>query len=373
LVRADRATSPSRVARRGVGRPAGRGWKSAGVIAVLGGLTLSGLADATHTVAAGDTLWALAKHYATTPQAIVAANHLQDPNLIPVGASLLIPGAPPAGAPAPAAAPPAGAPAPAGARAAAPVWVTHTVVAGENLTGIAAKYGVGLPALVAQNAIADPDVITIGSVLKVKEAVAVPQPPSPAPPVQPLPPPPPPMTAHTVVAGETLTGIAASYKVTVASLMALNKLANPDLLRIGETVIVPVPPPGSVAALLVHYAQVFGVDPALVEGLAWQESGWQQQVVSGVGAVGVMQLMPGTAAFTGTYLLQQAVDPANVGDNVQAGVAFLAYLIRQAGGNQALAVAGYYQGLTSVLAKGMYTDTRRYVANVTALRQHFSR
>jgi LysM repeat protein len=363
LVRGDRATSPPHVARRGVGRPAGRGWKSAGVIAVLGGLALSGFADVTHTVAAGDTLWALAKHYATTPQAIATANHLRDPNLIPIGASLLIPGA------APAAQPPAGAPAP----AAAPAWVTHTVVAGENLTGIAAKYGVGLPVLVAQNAIADPDLITIGSVLKVKQAMPVPQPPSPAPPVQSVPPPPPPTTAHTVVAGETLIGIAASYKVTVGSLMALNKLANPDLLRIGQTVIVPVPPPGSVPALLVHYAEVFGVDPALVEGLAWQESGWQQQVVSDVGAVGVMQLMPGTAAFTGTYLLQQAVDRANLGDNVQAGVAFLAYLIRQAGGNQALAVAGYYQGLTSVLAKGMYADTKRYVANVTALRQHFSR
>ena len=53
-------------------------------------------------------------------------------------------------------------------------------------------------------------------------------------------------------------------------------------------------------------------------------------------------------------------------------MAFFAYLVRQAKGDVPLAVAGYYQGLRSVVQKGMQADTKRYVANVMALRQRFS-
>jgi len=53
-------------------------------------------------------------------------------------------------------------------------------------------------------------------------------------------------------------------------------------------------------------------------------------------------------------------------------VAFFAYLVRQAKGNVVLAVAGYYQGLRSVVKEGMQADTKRYLANVMALRQRFS-
>ena len=52
--------------------------------------------------------------------------------------------------------------------------------------------------------------------------------------------------------------------------------------------------------------------------------------------------------------------------------AFFAYLVHQAKGDVQLAVAGYYQGLRSVRQKGMQADTKRYVANVMALRQRFS-
>ena len=85
-----------------------------------------------------------------------------------------------------------------------------------------------------------------------------------------------------------------------------------------------------------------------------------------------MQLMPETGRFTGDIILQRAVDTADLEHNVEAGVAFFAYLVRQAKGDVQLAVAGYYQGLRSVVQKGMQADTKRYVANVMALRQRFS-
>src|SRR2546430_12077117 len=51
-----------------------------------------------------------------------------------------------------------------------------------------------------------------------------------------------------------------------------------------------------------------GVNPYLVMGLAWHESGWQASVVSSAGAVGVMQVMPSTAAADGPLLLNRSVN-----------------------------------------------------------------
>lgn len=350
------ASSPRRVACRGVGRPPGRGAKGVGVLALLGALALAGLGDVSHTVVAGESLWAIAAHYATTTQAIATANHLSNPDLIPVGLSLSIPGAVP---------PP-------------PVMVTHVVAAGENLTGIAAKYGIPVQALVTLNSIGDANVIPTGTLLRIK---TIAQSTSPAPAASPRPlstrapaaPAQPATTQHVVSAGETLSGIAASYGVSVQTVISLNKLTDPGFLATGESLTIPVPQPsGSIATLLVHFANVYGVNPALVEAIAWQESGWQQRVVSDVHAIGVMQLLPGTAAFVGTYLIGQPMDPVKLTDNIQAGAAFLAYLLKQTGGNPKLAIAGYYQGLSSVRARGMFKDTKRYVADVLALELRFS-
>ena len=49
----------------------------------------------------------------------------------------------------------------------------------------------------------------------------------------------------------------------------------------------------------------------------------------------------------------------------------LNWLLNQTGGDPAMAAAGYYQGLSSVRARGMYTDTQAYVQSIMALRHHF--
>jgi len=110
-----------------------------------------------------------------------------------------------------------------------------------------------------------------------------------------------------------------------------------------------------------------GVDPALARAVAWQESGWNQGVVSEAGAVGVMQLLPTTARWLGEDVLGRAIDPGSASDNIDGGVAFLAWLLRRTG-HAPTAVAAYYQGLDSVRRRGLYDDTRDYVRNVMALR-----
>ena len=56
---------------------------------------------------------------------------------------------------------------------------------------------------------------------------------------------------------------------------------------------------------------------------------------------------------------------------MHAGVLDLRRLLDATGGDEASAIAGYYQGLASVQSRGMFDDTRRYVANVQALRSRF--
>ena len=54
-----------------------------------------------------------------------------------------------------------------------------------------------------------------------------------------------------------------------------------------------------------------------------------------------------------------------------AGVLYLQHLLRETGGDENSAIAGYYQGLGSVRSRGLFDDTQRYVANVQALRSRF--
>jgi N-acetylmuramoyl-L-alanine amidase len=257
----------------------------------------------------------------------------------------------------------------AGARAA-----TVTVRPGETLGDIATRSGVSIPALAAENGITNPNRVVAGRVLRLPVSSDESAP-----------------VVHRVRAGETLSAIAARYGVSVGTLVKLNALRSPHRIVVGRLLRVPsgpgapqsplptrvaassAPPPpaadGSreqVSALIADASATHGVDPALARAVAWQESGWNQGVVSPVGAVGVMQLMPKTAAWVGAKLLGRRIDPSVVEDNVEGGVAYLGWLL-QATGDRDTAVAAYYQGLTSVRARGLLAETRRYVANVAAL------
>ena len=123
--------------------------------------------------------------------------------------------------------------------------------------------------------------------------------------------------------------------------------------------------------LKIPSAQRWGVDPRLALGIAYEESGFNQRNVSVVGAIGAMQVMPSTGSFVGQAIVHRHLDLLNASDNATAGVALLAVLLRETKGDERLAAAGYYQGLASVRSRGMYRDTKQYVANVLALRNRF--
>jgi N-acetylmuramoyl-L-alanine amidase len=125
------------------------------------------------------------------------------------------------------------------------------------------------------------------------------------------------------------------------------------------------------AADVQNVAGLYGVSPSLAAAIAWQESGFNNSMVSSANARGVMQVMPGTWTWVQQNLAQRRLDPSSATDNVHAGVLYLRQLLRQTGGNESSAIAAYYQGLGSVQSRGMLPETQKYVANVQALRGRF--
>ena len=122
---------------------------------------------------------------------------------------------------------------------------------------------------------------------------------------------------------------------------------------------------GEVKAVIARVARRHDVPVRLAQAVAWQESGWQQPVRSSAGAIGVMQVLPATGLWMSLY-----AGPLNLRDthdNVTAGVTLLRVLLDETR-NTRRAVGAYYQGLGAVREHGLYPETRRYVANVLAIR-----
>ena len=109
-----------------------------------------------------------------------------------------------------------------------------------------------------------------------------------------------------------------------------------------------------------------------LKALAWYESGWQNNVVSSTGAVGIGQLEPWTSDFiSGTLLKTPSLSPAKVDDNIRMSARFLRFLLDRVGGAPGLALAAYYQGLARTQQGKFFDDTKTYIAGVSAARGQF--
>jgi peptidoglycan hydrolase-like protein with peptidoglycan-binding domain len=127
----------------------------------------------------------------------------------------------------------------------------------------------------------------------------------------------------------------------------------------------------SVKHSLRHWARYYGLSRSLVFALAWQESGFQPHVRSRAGAWGVMQVMPSTWKYVESYLVGHRI-PGTTDGNVHVGVAYLHQLMHEFDFRERRAVAAYYQGASAVRTRGVYPETRAFVANVMTLERRFS-
>ena len=117
--------------------------------------------------------------------------------------------------------------------------------------------------------------------------------------------------------------------------------------------------------LVMQTAYEYGVDPKLARAIAIAESDMNQDEISPVGAIGVMQLMPETAEGLG-------VDPYDEGENIVGGVKYIRQMLDTFDGDVPLAVAAYNAGPAAVKRYGgipPYAETRNYVGRVMDLFQ----
>jgi hypothetical protein len=223
---------------------------------------------------------------------------------------------------------------------------------------------------------------------------------------------------YVVQPGDTLWAISQSRGLTVAQLAAANNMNPNDLLLIGRRLVIPTPGQPSSAAspsspsngpssaanpltfcstfvpaggpwgvlpsmlqespnrlalqpLFEHWANYYDLYLPLLEAVAWQESGWQQNVVSSAGAIGTGQIMPSTAQFVNSQIVGMRLNIHSVSDNIRMSAALLAYLADLEGNNRCDTIAAYYEGPVNLSQYGVFPESQVYVASVEALIPRF--
>jgi soluble lytic murein transglycosylase-like protein len=122
-------------------------------------------------------------------------------------------------------------------------------------------------------------------------------------------------------------------------------------------------PPENLEAMARDIAQRYEMDEELVAAVIRAESGFDPLAISRVGAMGLMQLMPGTAAD------MHVADPFDPEQNMDGGVRYLKWMMNRFQGRVDLALAAYNAGPTAVERYGgipPYPETRNYVSRVMA-------
>ena len=208
--------------------------------------------------------------------------------------------------------------------AGSPGWGLYTIKQGDTLSDIAARYHTTVAKLVQVNRLpGNGNLIIAGSALKVPGAAAG--------------------TGggsgprhHTVVRGDTLSGIASRYGVAQATIARANHLPSSNIVMLGASLVIPgaghsshtssggntfagrtyssavvsaadrtraqlarrhLPSQAGMRDIIVAKARANGVDPALALAVSYQESGWNMHVVSVANAVGAMQVLPATSVW----------------------------------------------------------------------------
>jgi LysM repeat protein len=306
-----------------------------------------------HVVRPGEGFAVIARRYHVAAAALARANGLGLTSVITPGQRLRVPG----GAIARTKAAP---------RRVAPT-VVHTVQPGEGFIAIAQRYGVPAVKLARANRLVLSSVLSPGQRLRVPGRVVATRRTAPAAA---------PQLRHTVAAGESFFSIAQRYHVSPWRLARANALSLMSTIVPGQRLVLPrgahlgasgTPVDrGTVASAIDRWSAAYGVDAKLARAVAWMESGFQQDVVSSAGAIGVMQLLPETWEWVDTMLLGE-VTPRTYDGNVRAGVRYLRWQLDQFDGDVRLALAGYYQGARAVRERGLFDDTKQYVSVIQQL------
>ncbi len=251
--------------------------------------------------------------------------------------------------------------------------VRHVVSPGETLSYIAIIYETTVQEIAGENGIIDPDLIYPGQGLDIPGAGAGGSAGAGG-------------GSYVVQPGDTLSGIAYRHGVSTSQLQTSNGISHADYIYAGQVLTIPSaysepdvpslvfpdrPWDPSLEAMIDDIAWMEGVDPGLVKAVATVESGWRQWAVSSAGAVGIMQVMPGTVAWLETDVFGFGFNEyESAWDNVRLGARYLRILL-DATDSDYDAVAAYYQGLSPTEAGVYYAGTAGYASMVLAVRDAY--
>ena len=323
-----------------------------------------------HTVSSGESLWSVAAADGLSVDQLAAANGLSGNSQIVAGSTLMIP--PQSGVAASGTAAPStgsavdgdgdydgdvgtAAPAPSAATVSAPSGGSYVVQPGDTLSAIAARAGMSVSELAAANGLDPKGILVSGKALVLSGGSG---------------------GGRSVGSGGSGGSSGSSGSgggATGSGVQSAGSSQPVGSTAEGSSSGPPYPTAQSVAPSEVgRIAAANGVPSSLAEAIAYQESGFNNGLTSSADARGVMQILPGTWNWISQNLAGSTpLDPASAGSNIRAGALLLHSLLNSTGGNGALAAAGYYQGLPSVLAHGVYPSTQNYVNNVLALQRRF--
>jgi LysM repeat protein len=263
----------------------------------------------------GDSLWEIAHRHGTTIAVLRRLNDLPGNGTIYAGELLKVPGRP----------------------AARTVERSYTVRSGDNLSVIAQRLGVSVSTLRTRNKLPRNGLVTVGRKL-----------------------------AYPVTVGSRTRTATTAYNAGVRIPSSVQRSTAQHRAYLASH---HQPSKAQVRKLVYKTAKKHHVDPSLALAVAFHESGFQQRVVSPVDAIGVMQVLPSTGRVLGKQYGRR-LDLLKAQDNITAGVLLLQQLVRSTGSAER-ALAGYYQGLGSVAARGYLPQTHAYIKNVSALRARF--
>jgi soluble lytic murein transglycosylase-like protein len=207
----------------------------------------------------------------------------------------------------------------------------HEVEAGENLSAIAARYGVSVAELARLNGLSDPNHLLVGTRLRLP--------------------------------GDTSSSGSANASAGRPPATLVPETAPAFDISDSER--------RETSHLLYRAAREFGVPASLLKALTYTESRWRQDVVSRSGAIGVGQLLPETAEWLATLMREPRLDPASKVDNIRLSARLLRFLLDKAG-TPKRALAAYYQGIGSVLRDGVSDGGARYARIITSRQAWFS-
>jgi LysM repeat protein len=356
----------------------------------------------TYVVKPGDTLGAIAARNGVSLQSVLTANNLSLTSTIYPGQKLRLSGT--SQAPAPVKPAPVK-PAP------APAVSTYTVKAGDTLGAIAARNGVSLQSLLTANNLSLTSTIYPGQKLRLSGTSQAPAQPTPPKATQPAPAPA--AGSYTVKAGDTLGAIASRNGVSLSALLTANRMTTATVIYPGQKLVLPgksttpapapapsdlvpstflgytypdrvvadanankallnslpAPSPAEMKQIVADTARSMGVDPSLALAFAHQESGFNQRAVSPANAIGTMQVIPSSGEWA-SDLVGRKLNLLDPYDNATAGIAIIRSLVRTSPSLD-IAIASYYQGQYSVQTRGMYEDTKQYVASIKAHQKNF--